>query len=95
MVGLPASPRLSEAPRVPAAALPGSRFALAASTPVRSGALDTATLGRTRAGLRSYAAAIVTDVPFVWGLEEFVMFLDSDEKGRRLFGDTRKKETHM
>ena len=37
MVGLPASPRLSEAPRVPAAALPGSRFASAASTPVRSG----------------------------------------------------------
>ena len=57
--------------------------------------LDPATLERTKAGLRSYAAAIVTDVPFVWGLEDFIMFLVSSEEGRRLFGITRKKATRM
>ncbi|CAN0468283.1 unnamed protein product [Ascophyllum nodosum] len=61
--------------------------------PSGAGVLDPATLERTRAGLQSYAAAIVADVPVAWGLEEFVMFLDSDEKGRRLFGKKRKKET--
>ena len=53
--------------------------------------LDPATLERTRAGLRSYVAAIVADVPVARGVQEFVMFLDSVEKGRRLFGNTRKK----
>ncbi|CAN0256848.1 unnamed protein product [Ascophyllum nodosum] len=53
--------------------------------------LDPATLERTRAGLRSYVTAIVADVPVAWGVEEFVMFVDSAEKGRRLFGNTRKK----
>ena len=38
----------------------------------------------------SYVAAIVADVPVAWGVQEFVMFLDSAEKRRRLFGNTRK-----
>ena len=50
VVGLPASPRLSEAPRVPAAALPGSRFASAASTPVRSGASRYCDFGKDEGG---------------------------------------------
>lgn len=32
-------------------------------------------------------------MPAAWAVEEFVMFLDSDEKGRRLFARKRKKET--
>lgn len=56
--------------------------------------LEPATLERARAGLQTYIAAVVAKVPAAWGLEEFVMFLDSDEKGRRLFARRkRKKET--
>lgn len=55
--------------------------------------LDPATLERTRAGLQSFLQALVADVPVVWIEEEFVMFLDSDEKGRRLFARKRKKAT--
>lgn len=54
--------------------------------------LEPATLERARAGLQGYVGALVSDVPAAWGLEEFVMFLDSDEKGRRLFARKRKKE---
>lgn len=54
--------------------------------------LEPATLERARAGLQAYVAAVVSSVPAAWGVEEFVMFLDSDEKGRRLFSRKRKKE---
>ena len=56
-------------------------------------ALEPATMERTRAGLQAYVASLVASVPAAWGVEEFVMFLDSDEKGRRLFARKRKKET--
>ena len=72
--------------RFPALALPRLP-----QPPSGAGVLDPATLESTRAGLRSYVTAIVADVPVAWGVEEFVMFLDSAEKGRRLFGNTRKK----
>lgn len=52
--------------------------------------LDPATLERTRAGLQSFLQALVADAPLVWNEEKFVMFLDSDEKGRRLFARKRK-----
>lgn len=55
--------------------------------------LEPATLERARAGLQAYIAAVVASVPAAWGVEEFVMFLDSDDKGRRLFSRKRKKET--
>ncbi|CAN0256908.1 unnamed protein product [Ascophyllum nodosum] len=77
-------------PRFPPLALPRLP-----RLPSGAGVLDPATLERTRAGLRSYAAAIVVDGPFIWGLEDFEMFLDSGEEGGRLFGYTRKKETRM
>ncbi|CAM9972763.1 unnamed protein product, partial [Scytosiphon promiscuus] len=54
--------------------------------------LEPATLERARAGLQGYIAAVVSKVPAAWGLEEFVMFLDSDEKGRRLFSRRKRKK---
>ena len=77
-------------PRFPPLALPRLP-----RLPSGAGVLDPATLERTKAELRSYAAAIVVNVPFVWGLEDFKMFLVSSEEGRRLFGITRKKATRM
>ena len=50
MVGLPASPRLSEAPRVPAAALPASCFASTAPTAIRSGGSRSCDTGKDEGG---------------------------------------------
>ena len=50
MVGLLASPRLSEAPRVPAAALPASCFASTAPTPIRSGGSRSCDPGKDEGG---------------------------------------------
>ncbi|CAB1098641.1 unnamed protein product [Ectocarpus sp. CCAP 1310/34] len=55
-------------------------------------ALEPATLERARAGLQAYAAAVVGSVPAAWGLEELVMFLDSEEKGRRLFSSRKRRK---
>ncbi|CAN0260659.1 unnamed protein product [Ectocarpus fasciculatus] len=54
--------------------------------------LEPATLERARAGLQAYAAAVVGSVPAAWGLEELVMFLDSEEKGRRLFSARKRRK---
>lgn len=53
--------------------------------------VEPATLERTRAQLQTYVAAVVASVPAAWGVEEFVMFLDSHEKGRGLFSRERKE----
>lgn len=55
------------------------------------GTLELATLERTRAGLQAYVGAVAVDVPSALGNEEFVLFLDREEKGRRLFAGKRKE----
>ena len=50
MVGLLASPRIYEAPRVPAAALPASFFASTAPTPIRSGGSRSCDPGKDEGG---------------------------------------------
>lgn len=79
------------------AALQDRCFAEAAALPrlprpPLTGVLEPAALERARSALQTYVAVVASDVHSAWGTEEFVMFLDSEEKGRRLFGRRRKKE---